>query len=229
MKVVEHHLVGIYIVETNRGLRPATKNLLPGEQVYGEEIIKLEGSNGELRIWDPYKSKLAAAILAEMENLPQLAGRKILYLGAAQGTTCSHISDVAGNAGLLICVEFAQKPVQKLLALVQKRQNMVPVLEDARYPERIAPFTSGRVDVLFQDISQSEQASIFGRNALFFLKAGGIGILALKARSIDSSISPEELDREAVLLLENEGLELLESASIHEYEKHHRVIIMKKP
>ncbi|MHA2294772.1 MAG: fibrillarin-like rRNA/tRNA 2'-O-methyltransferase [Candidatus Hodarchaeales archaeon] len=230
MKISRHYLDGVYLVETDHGLRPATKNLVPGEKIYREELLVLEEvGNEEIRTWDPYKSKLAAAILVGMKAIPQLANKKVLYLGAAQGTTCSHVSDIAGDGGLLICVEFAQKPVQKLLTLVSKRQNMVPVLEDARYPERIAPFTTGRVDVLFQDVSQSEQANIFGRNAIFFLKSGGVGVLALKAKSIDPNVAPEKLARESVTLLEDQGLKLLEKASIHEYEKYHQIIIIKKP
>jgi len=225
MRIRNHYINGVYIIDTVLGPRPATKNMVPGIKVYGEELIMDEQTGTEYRIWDPYKSKLAAAIAVNMTELPQMQGCSILYLGAAQGTTCSHVSDIAGEKGVLTCVEFAQKPVQKLLTVVERRMNMIPVLDDARFPERIAPFVEGKIDVLFQDISQTEQGQIFCENAVFFLKRTGLGILALKARSIDAKSSTEDLEEAIIDIASEKGMKLIESASIHEYEKHHRMMI----
>ena len=50
----------------------------------------------EYRAWNPFRSKLAAAILGGIDNIHIKPGSKILYLGAASGTTVSHVSDLVG-------------------------------------------------------------------------------------------------------------------------------------
>jgi hypothetical protein len=50
----------------------------------------------EYRVWNPFRSKLAAAILGGVDQIHMPPGSKVLYLGAASGTTVSHVSDVVG-------------------------------------------------------------------------------------------------------------------------------------
>lgn len=47
-------------------------------------------------MWNPFRSKLAAAILGGIDEIHMPPGSKVLYLGAASGTTVSHVSDVVG-------------------------------------------------------------------------------------------------------------------------------------
>jgi fibrillarin-like rRNA methylase len=55
-----------------------------------------EGQKVEYRVWNPFRSKLAAAIVGGIENLWIAPGNKVLYLGAASGTSVSHVSDIVG-------------------------------------------------------------------------------------------------------------------------------------
>lgn len=55
-----------------------------------------EGTKTEYRIWNPFRSKLAAAIMAGIEDVWIRPKSKVLYLGAASGTTVSHVSDIVG-------------------------------------------------------------------------------------------------------------------------------------
>nr|CAG4638944.1 EOG090X0131 [Daphnia magna]SVE82916.1 EOG090X0131 [Daphnia magna] len=50
----------------------------------------------EYRVWNPFRSKLAAAILGGVDQIHMPPGSKVLYLGAASGTTVSHVSDIVG-------------------------------------------------------------------------------------------------------------------------------------
>lgn len=50
----------------------------------------------EYRAWNPFRSKLAAAILGGVDQIHIKPGAKVLYLGAASGTTVSHVSDIVG-------------------------------------------------------------------------------------------------------------------------------------
>src|SRR5260370_25879480 len=111
----------------------ATLSLAPGTSVYGETRFKVNGN--EYRIWDPYRSKLAAAIWKGLSVLPLGPGSKVLYLGAASGTTVSHVSDLVGPKGRVYCIEFAQRSFRELVNNVcQQRPNKTPIMEVARFP-----------------------------------------------------------------------------------------------
>lgn len=95
--VEPHRHEGVFIC---RGKEDAlvTKNLVPGESVYGEKRVSIsEGDDKiEYRAWNPFRSKLAAAILGGVDQIHIKPGAKVLYLGAASGTTVSHVSDIVG-------------------------------------------------------------------------------------------------------------------------------------
>ena len=61
-------------------------------------------------------------------------GTKVLYLGAASGTTVSHVSDLVGPEGVVYAVEFSHRPGRDLLNVAKTRTNIVPIIEDARHP-----------------------------------------------------------------------------------------------
>lgn len=157
-----------------------TRNLRPGERVYGEELRVESGT--EYRHWDPWRSKLAAFLL-HSPHLPGLArARSILYLGGAHGTTVSHLSDALPAATIFV-VEKSPTSFAPLLALSRRRPNLLPLLADAQLPERYAADV-GRVDFLYQDVAQRAQAQIFRENAMACLAPDGAGLLMLKVRSI---------------------------------------------
>lgn len=206
--------------------RLATRNLAPGRSVYGEKLIKYEGV--EYRIWDAFRSKLAAAILKDIKFVPINPRDQVLYLGAASGTTASHVSDIVGENGYVYCVEFAPRAVRELVNNVcLYRLNMIPILEDARFPERYMMFINGKVDVIYCDIAQPEQAKILADNADLFLKRGGWIMLAVKAQSIDVTKEPDEVYRQEVKVLENRGFNIMDVAHLEPYDKAHAMILAK--
>lgn len=58
-----------------------------GESVYGEKRISVEGAvegeKIEYRVWNPFRSKLAASVLAGVDNIHIRPGAKVPYLAAA--------------------------------------------------------------------------------------------------------------------------------------------------
>ena len=166
-----------------------TKNLSPGNQVYGETLITFKDE--EYRSWDPKRSKLAALVLKGCEFFPITPFSNVLYLGAANGTTASHVSDIA-SGGKVYCLEFSSRAFKDLLKVAGTRGNMYPILEDAFYPERYRPLV-GNIDVLYQDLSQRDQLRAFIINADTFLKPNQHGILMIKSRSIDITKSPKQV------------------------------------
>ena len=206
--------------------RLATKNLTPGRNVYGEKLVRYEGV--EYRLWDPFRSKLAAAVLKNLKTVPIKPGHKVLYLGAASGTTASHVSDIVGESGHVYCVEFAPRAIRELVDNVCAfRLNMSAILADARIPEKYAIFVNGKVDDIYCDIAQPEQAKVLADNADSFLKTDGWVMLAVKAQSIDVTKEPSEIFKREVKVLENRGFQIEDVINLEPYDKAHVMVVAR--
>lgn len=164
-----------------------TKNLIPGKRVYNEKLIR-KGKN-EYRSWNPYRSKMAAAIIKKLKIFPIGKKSRILYLGVANGTTASHFSDIAIN-GMIYGVEISFKPMKNFVMLCKERKNMLPIIADANKPEKYECIVE-EIDIIYQDIAQKNQIEIFLKNMEKF--DAKQGILMVKARSIDISMKPDKI------------------------------------
>ncbi len=185
----------------------------PGEGgVYGERT--LEG----YRVWDPYRSKLAA-LYTVGGGVDLAPGMRVLYLGAANGTTVSHVADYAGT---VYAVEFAPRPMQDLLEVARRRKNIVPIMADAGRPDEYAPFMEA-VDLIYQDVAQPDQVGIAERN-LAFLKPRGCLILMLKTRSVDVRREPADVLDEARAGLE-QRLDIVDLRWLEPYHHDHAAIV----
>jgi len=113
-----------------------------------------------------------------------------LYLGAASGTTVSHVSDIVGPEGLVYAVEFSHRVGRDLINMAKKRTNIIPIIHDARKPQDYR-FLVGMVDCVFADVAQPDQARIIAENCHMYLKNGGKFLISLKANCIDSTNAPD--------------------------------------
>jgi len=184
--------------------------------VYSERM--LDG----YRVWNPYRSKLAALYLLG-KGIELVPGMKVLYLGAANGTTVSHVADYTE---VVYAVEFAPRPMQDLLEVARRRKNVMPILADASCPEQYAMLVEA-VDLLYQDVAQPDQAAIALRNCIF-LKKGGHLVLMLKTRSVDIRKEPAEVFRDTLDILISAGLTIVESTWLAPYHQDHAAIICEK-
>jgi len=178
-----HRHPGVFVA---RGKEDAlvTLNMVPGKTVYGEKTVKVDDAEGkkvEYRVWNPFRSKLAAAIVGGVENIWMGPGSKVLYLGAASGTTVSHVSDLVGpvrslcawgcakhwwgetshsavllQEGVVYAVEFSHRSGRDLINMAKNRPNVVPIIEDARHPLKYRMLVS-MVDCVFADVAQPDQ------------------------------------------------------------------------
>ena len=207
--------------------RLATRNLTPGLRVYGERLFKFKYV--EYRVWDAFRSKLAGAIIKGIQNVPIEPNFKVLYLGAASGTTPSHVSDIVGEAGHVYCVEFAQRSIRDLVNNVAAyRSNISPMLEDARTPERYSMFISGKVNSIYCDVAQPEQAKLLADNADFFLKPFGWVMLACKSQSIDVTMDPDAVYQLEAMVLKNRGFDVKEIVPLDPFDKAHAMIVAQR-
>lgn len=201
------------------GRKLYTLSLAPGKRVYTEDLIRKNGK--EYRSWDPTRSKLSAAIMKGMKEVPIKHGSKVLYLGAATGTTPSHISDVVGGEGIVYCVEFSERAIRELLNVCKARGNMVPLMMDAR----LLGYGIEKVDVLYCDIAQPDQTPVAMRNAKEYLKAGGPLFLVVKSRSIDVVKEPGQIFKEEIKKLKDGGFEIADWKILDPYEKDHAMVL----
>jgi fibrillarin-like pre-rRNA processing protein len=211
-------LPGIYLLVVEGKQRLATKPLVP-RPVYGERIWQ------GYRLWNPHRSKLAAWLLKgglpEMDLAPSA---KMLYLGAATGTTVSHCSDILRD-GLVYAVEFSARSIAELLLLCEARKNIIPILADASFPEGYCMLLEP-VEIVYQDVAQRNQAEIAALNCERYLKPGGTLLLMIKARSIDVRAPPEELVSREVERLQ--GLEILAIRDLRPYYLDHWAVVARK-
>ncbi|HIH23224.1 TPA: fibrillarin-like rRNA/tRNA 2'-O-methyltransferase [Candidatus Micrarchaeota archaeon] len=203
----------------------STKNAVPGKAVYGERLIRDGGT--EYRAWDPFRSKLAAAIRKGMKTFPFAEGVKVLYLGASTGTTPSHVSDIVGPDGEIYAVEISAHCMKSLIRLAEQkgRENIIPILGDANKPDSYEEV--GEVEVMYQDVSQPNQDEILIKNSEMFLKKGGIAMIAIKSQSIDVTKKPEETFA-GVLDSLSTHFEVLEKMKLEPFDKDHLFVVLRK-
>uniref|UniRef100_A0A8C7H6A0 rRNA 2'-O-methyltransferase fibrillarin n=1 Tax=Oncorhynchus kisutch TaxID=8019 RepID=A0A8C7H6A0_ONCKI len=203
-----------------------TKNMVIGESVYGEKRMNVEEGETkiEYRAWNPFRSKLAAAILGGVDQIHIKPGSKVMYLGAASGTTVSHVSDIVGPEGLVYAVEFSHRSGRDLLNVAKKRTNIIPIIEDARHPHKYRMLV-GMVDVIFADVAQPDQTRIVALNAHNFLKNGGHFVISIKANCIDSTAAPEAVFAAEVKKMGSENMKPQEQLTLEPYERDHAIVV----
>ena len=184
-----------------------------GEPVYGEP------TDGEWRAWNPERSKLGGMLALGFDTGLE-GGETVLYLGAAAGTTVSHVADFAGPT---YAVEFAPRPARDLLDAVEPRERLFPLLKDARRPETYAHVVKRDVDVLVQDVATRGQADVAVDNAQFLADDGRL-LLAVKARSEDVTADPEDVFDDVCNRLED-AYDILERGRLDRYHEDHLGVV----
>ena len=185
-----------------------------GEPVYGEP------TDGGWRRWDPHRSKLGAMLASGVDTGLE-SGDTVLYLGAASGTTVSHVADFAGPT---YAVEFAARPMRDLLSVAEGRKRLFPLLKDARTPEMYAHVVE-RVDAIVQDVATREQARVAVENRQFLGDEGRL-VLAIKARSEDVTRDPGAVFEDAIETLDAE-YEILDTERLEPYHDDHLGVVAR--
>jgi fibrillarin-like pre-rRNA processing protein len=208
MNIKPHKIKGVYLIDNNLATR--------GSAVYGERTF------GDYRLWDPRRSKLAA-LIRKKGDLAIKSDQKVLYLGAASGTTASHLADIVS---LIYAVELSFRVGRDLLKICESRRNIIPLISDASKPDydQIVEL----VDLIYQDVAQRQQAEIAMKNAEMFLKAGGYVFIMIKARSIDVTAEPREVYKSQIKKLE-EMFNIEAVRELEPFHKDHAAVIAKMP
>ncbi len=209
-------------VFTDRG-RLYTESRDPGRRVYSERLVSAGGK--EYREWNPSRSKLSAYLSAGGRSYPLRKDSKVLYLGAANGTTVSHVSDIARD-GTVYSVEFSPRSFRDLVKMSETRSNVFPILADATRPDEYS-FAVDRVDIVYSDVAQKGQADILADNMDRY--GARYGMVCIKARSEDVTASPEAVFERSKKRLIERGLKVLDMRSLEPHEKDHVMIVVERP
>lgn len=201
-----------------------TVNAEPGVKVRGETLRTVAGV--EYRLWDPWRSKLAAFLANGAPDDLLEVPHRALYLGGAHGTTASSLSDLWPSAEIFV-VEKSPTSFVPLLELARRRGNLWPLLADARLPERYRAEV-GEAEFLYQDIAQRDQAEIFCENADAVLSRRGRGILMLKIRSVTQRRPVAVVIREARRLLERRGFDVAPEVPLAPFSRDHAALAVRR-
>ena len=199
-----------------------TRNLVPGNAVYGERLVSHEGA--EYRHWDPRRSKLSAYMLASGRCGDMRQEDVVLYLGASTGTTASHVSDIV-DKGQVYAVEISKRTFRELIRNLAPRKNALPMLGDARDKDLMAGIIT-KADYLYSDVAQKDQVQIFLSN--FKQYKCRSGMLMLKCRSIDVAADPDQVAKETSAYIKGIGLHCEVPLDIGMYEKDHFAILVQR-
>ncbi|ORY99762.1 Fibrillarin-domain-containing protein [Lobosporangium transversale] len=205
--VEPHRHEGIFVAHGKEDYL-LTKNLVPGESVYGEKRIAIEGADGtktEYRVWNPFRSKVAAGILGGVDHIHIAPGKKVLYLGAASGTTVSHVADIVGPEGLVYAVEFSHRSGRDLINMAKKRTNVIPIIEDARHPHKYRMLVG----------------------AHHFLKNNGHIVISIKANCIDSTVDAATVFAGEIPKLQEQRIKPQEQLTLEPFERDHALVVGK--
>ena len=104
-----HKHAGVYIARGKEHLL-VTRNMTPGESVYGEKRVSIATTNPEgadekveYRVWNPFRSKLAAGILGGLDDIhvSDLRLERKLRIGWILMTLLRDALDQTGSEGAL--------------------------------------------------------------------------------------------------------------------------------
>ena len=231
----------IFWIKLNNSLMLSTKNLVKGNQCYNERLVQLNGE--EYRIWKHYRSKLAAGIIHGLEILPIIKKSRILYLGASQGITASHVSDMIGPEGVIYAVEHSHETAKKLQEEVtSKRKNIKPIIMDVAKPSQYQ-IIDRKVDVVYVDLDQPNEMEIAILNCKMYLQVGGYLLFMVKTRSVDhyqgkkfiindkSELvnTTEEINTKKYTTMDSlkVNFEILQQINLADFFKEHSLIVAK--
>ena len=188
--------------------------------VYGERTLPLPTAT--LRCWEPGRSKLGAALAKGWTEPIPRPGERWLYLGAATGTTASHVADLVGPTGMVYGVEKSVRPFARLLRLSEGYPNLIPILGDARRPAEYLG-TVPPVDGVYLDVAQPDQIEIAWANTRLFLRGSGVLLLALKTASMGRAREPRAHLAHAEAQLA-EGFEMFPSLGLEPFHRRHYLL-----
>ena len=178
----------IFQIQIGNEEQLATKNMVKGTKTRKEKIVIV--NNEEFLEWNPYKSKLAAAIRNGLQILPIIKNSKVVCINPLEESTILHISNIVGSGGSVFVIDVNKNKKSFLNKLVNTHKNIIPIYDKV---DELSFFSSitGKVDALYVDIPESEQIEQIVEKYGSLLK--NEGFLMLIAKKDDDAVLENDL------------------------------------
>ena len=214
----------IFWITVKNKKKLATLNNTGINEVYNEKLIKINGK--QYNLWNPYTSKLAAAIVNGMEIFPILKKTKVLYLNGTIEKTLSHISDIIGVNGKIFILKDINENSKKFLENVMNdRTNVFTITRDNVDPAKFSSKTE-MVNVVYVDITQHNETEVAIQNCKRYLRGGGFLMLVVPTKKIDFVNNPNGQNLEEIQKLQS-SFEIIQQINLTDFFKEHSMIIAK--
>ena len=214
----------IFWVTVRNEKKLATLSNVSTTQYNKENLVEMNGKQHS--IWNPYMSKLAAAIINGMEIFPILKKTKILYLDPTSEKTIKHISDIVGINGKIFVVRNIMKNSKNFLEQIAKnRSNIFTIIPDKTNPARLTGMTE-MVDVIYIDIAEHNQTEIAIQNCKNHLRIGGFLMLIVPTKNIDFANNPSKKNQEERKKLQT-SFDIIQEINLTDFFKEYSMVIAK--
>ena len=214
----------IFWVTVRNEKKLATLSNVSTNQDYKENLVEMNGK--QYSIWNPYMSKLAAAIINGMEIFPILKKTKILYLDPTSEKTIKHISDIVGINGKIFVVRNIMKNSKNFLEQIAKnRSNIFTIIPDKTNPARLTGMTE-MVDVIYIDIAEHNQTEIAIQNCKNHLRIGGFLMLIVPTKNIDFANNTSKKNQEERKKLQT-SFDIIQEINLTDFFKEYSMVIAK--
>ena len=214
----------IFWVTVRNEKKLATLSNVSTNQDYEENLVEMNGK--QYSIWNPYTSKLAAAIINGMEIFPILKKTKILYLDPTSEKTIKHISDIVGINGKIFVVRYIMKNSKNFLEQIAKnRSNIFTIIPDKTNPARLTGMTE-MVDVIYIDIAEHNQTEIAIQNCKNHLRIGGFLMLIVPTKNIDFANNTSKKNQEERKKLQT-SFDIIQEINLTDFFKEYSIVIAK--
>ena len=201
----------------------ATLNNAGINEAYNEKLTEINGK--QYNVWNPYTSKLAAAIVNGMEIFPILEKTKVLYLNTTIEKTLSHISDIIGMNGKIFVVRDMVENSKNFLEKVRNnRVNIFSITRENGVPARFS--STEMVNVVYVDITQHNETEVAIQNCKNYLRNGGFLMLVVPTKKIDFINNPSKQNLEEMQKLQS-SFEIIQQVNLTDFFKEHSMIIAK--
>ena len=215
----------IFWITVKNKKKLATLNNADVNKIYNEKLIEMDGK--QYNIWNPYTSKLAAAIVNGMEIFPILKKTQILYFDTTVDKTLNHISDIIGVNGRIFVVRDIIENSKKFLEDdSNNRTNVVSITQEKKsIPAKFVPNIE-TVNVVYVDIAQNNETDVAIQNCKNYLINGGFLMLVVPTRKIDFANNPDRQNLEERQKLQS-SFEIIQQINLTDFFKEHSMIIAK--
>ena len=167
----------IFQIQIGNEEQLATKNMVKGVKTRKEKIVIV--NDEEFLEWNPYKSKLAAAIRSGLQILPIIKNSKVVCINPLEESTILHISNIVGSGGSVFVIDVNKNKKSFLNKLVDTHENIIPIydtIDELSFSSSI----TGKVDALYVDITEAEQIKQIVDKCELLLKNEGFLMLVAK-------------------------------------------------